>query len=84
MRIRMNTTLMHPRLGAVSPGQVIDLPDEEARPLLEGGNVVGTFRGDGVLCETAPAASRVEETRPLSTAPKKIDELSALRHLRPR
>ena len=36
MRIRMNTTLMHPRLGAVNPGQVIDLPEEEARALLRG------------------------------------------------
>jgi hypothetical protein len=83
MRIKMKTTLMHKRLGAVRPGQVIDLPEDEARPLLEGGNVVETFRGDGVLCETTPAAVRVDETTALSTAPK-IDELGALRYLMPR
>lgn len=83
MRIRMNTTLMHPRLGAVNPGQVIDLPEEEARALLEGGNVVETFRGDGVICETTPAAALVEATTALSTSPK-FDALGALRHLRPR
>ena len=82
MRIRMNTILMHPRLGAVNPGQVIDLPDDEAQPLLEGGKVVETFRGEGMY-ETTPAASRVDESTALSTAPK-IDELGALRHLRPR
>jgi hypothetical protein len=82
MRIRMNTTFMHPKLGAVNPGQVIDLADDEARPLLEGGKVIETFSGEAMY-ETTPAASRVDETTPLSTAAK-IDELSALRHLRPR
>jgi hypothetical protein len=82
MRIKMNTILMHPKLGAVNPGQVIDLPDDEAQPLLEGGKVIETFRGEGMY-ETTPAASRVESDAPLSTAPK-IDELSALRYLRPR
>jgi hypothetical protein len=61
MRIKMNTTLMHPRLGAVTPGQIIDLPEDEARPLLVSGNVVETFRGDGVICETRPAASLVDQ-----------------------
>lgn len=79
MRIKMNTTLMHPRLGAVIPGQVIDLPDEEALPLLKGGKVVETFRGEAMY-ETTPAASRVDSSVPLSTA-SKIDELDALRPL---
>jgi hypothetical protein len=64
MRIKMNTTMMHPILGAARPGQIIDLPDDEARPLLEGGKVVETFRGDGVLCESEPAASRVDPPAP--------------------
>jgi hypothetical protein len=35
MRIKMNTNMAHPRLGALKPGQIIELSDEEALPLLE-------------------------------------------------
>lgn len=38
MRVKMNTIMAHPLYGCAHPGDVIDLPDELAKALLEGGN----------------------------------------------
>ncbi len=38
MRIKMNTFMAHPKHGVARAGQVIDLPDADAKPMLEGGH----------------------------------------------
>lgn len=62
MRIKMNTTMAHPTLGIVHPGQIVELPDEDARPLLEGGNVSDSWRvaNGKATFDTTPAATLVD------------------------
>jgi hypothetical protein len=78
----MNTTMAHPASGVVRAGEIVDLPEDDARALLEGGLIIET--GDREV-RTEPAASLVDPSLETTTNRKsKIDELGALRYLRPR
>jgi hypothetical protein len=55
MRIKMNTTMAHPKHGVAHAGQIIDLPEAAARPMLEGGHA------DPVDQKVKPAAEPVVE-----------------------
>ncbi len=55
MRIKMNTTMAHPKHGVAHAGQIIDLPEAAARPMLEGGHA------DPVDQKVKPAAVSVAE-----------------------
>ena len=37
MRIKLNTIMAHPSFGTAEPGAVLELPDADAKPLLEAG-----------------------------------------------
>jgi hypothetical protein len=67
MKIKMNTAMAHPRLGVAHPGQILDLPEADARPLLESGHA------DPADGKRKPAASLVEdggETASMEGAPE--------------
>jgi hypothetical protein len=80
MRIRMDTTMAHPQLGVVRAGETVDLPEDDARALLEGGSIL---QFDDREFLTEPAASLVDPGSETKSA-SRVDELGALRHLRPR
>lgn len=50
MRIKMNTIMAHPKHGVAQPGEIIDLPEADAAPLLKGGHA------NPVTQKTSPAA----------------------------
>jgi hypothetical protein len=82
VKIKMNTTMASPTLGTARAGEIIDLPEEDARALLEGGSVVQT--GDREF-RTEPAAALVDPSlETTANRLSRINELGALRHLRPR
>lgn len=35
MRIKLRTTMAHPKFGVVSPGQIVDFPAEDAQRLVD-------------------------------------------------
>jgi hypothetical protein len=73
MRIKLETVMAHPTLGVANPGDIIDLPDEDAEVLIEAGQA--EFAAEGERSPAAVDVKKVNEAKADIRATQMLREL---------